>query len=85
MGKEEEAKRTPPVMAPYAVTAKLFAAAKPDALFMHCLPAHPGEEVEQAVLDNPRSHHLRPGRKPPARAEGDPGGARCSRKLRSPS
>ena len=34
---------------------KLFAAAKPDALFMHCLPAHPGEEVEQAVLDNPRS------------------------------
>jgi len=41
-------------MRPYAVTAKLFAAAKPDALFMHCLPAHPGEEVEQAVLDNPR-------------------------------
>jgi ornithine carbamoyltransferase len=37
------------------VTAKLFAAAKPDALFMHCLPAHPGEEVEQAVLDSPRS------------------------------
>ena len=37
-----------------AVTAKLFAAAKPDALFMHCLPAHAGEEVEQAVLDNPR-------------------------------
>jgi ornithine carbamoyltransferase len=42
-------------MRPYAVTAKLFSAAKPDALFMHCLPAHPGEEVEQAVLDNPRS------------------------------
>jgi ornithine carbamoyltransferase len=42
-------------MSPYAVTAKLFAAAKPDALFMHCLPAHAGEEVEQAVLDNPRS------------------------------
>ena len=41
-------------MMPYAVTAKLFAAAKPDALFMHCLPAHAGEEVEQAVLDNPR-------------------------------
>jgi ornithine carbamoyltransferase len=42
-------------MRPYAVTAKLFSAAKPDALFMHCLPAHPGEEVEQEVLDNPRS------------------------------
>jgi ornithine carbamoyltransferase len=41
-------------MAPYAVTGKLFAAAKPDALFLHCLPAHPGEEVMQEVLDNPR-------------------------------
>ena len=55
MGKEEETKERIRVMSPYAVTAKLFAAAKPDALFMHCLPAHAGEEVEQAVLDNPRS------------------------------
>ncbi|MFA5057234.1 MAG: ornithine carbamoyltransferase [Opitutaceae bacterium] len=55
MGQEEEAKPRRHLMQPYAVTAKLFAAAKPDALFMHCLPAHPGEEVEQAVLDNPRS------------------------------
>jgi len=55
MGKEGEAGERLRVMAPYAVTARLFAAAKPDALFMHCLPAHPGEEVEQAVLDNPRS------------------------------
>ncbi|MDD2765669.1 MAG: ornithine carbamoyltransferase [Opitutaceae bacterium] len=55
MGQEEEAKPRRRLMQPYAVTAKLFAAAKPDALFMHCLPAHPGEEVEQAVLDNPRS------------------------------
>jgi len=54
MGQEEEAKKRHAQMLPYAVTAKLFAAAKPDALFMHCLPAHPGEEVEQAVLDNPR-------------------------------
>ena len=42
-------------MRPYTVTLKLLSAAKPDALFMHCLPAHPGEEVEQAVLDSPRS------------------------------
>ena len=55
MGKEEEAKERVRVMTPYRVTAKLFASAKPDALFMHCLPAHPGEEVEQAVLDNLRS------------------------------
>jgi ornithine carbamoyltransferase len=55
MGHEEEAKQRLLQMRPYAVTAQLFAAAKPDALFMHCLPAHPGEEVEQVVLDNPRS------------------------------
>jgi ornithine carbamoyltransferase len=55
MGQEEQAAARTSRMRPYAVTARLFAAAKPDALFMHCLPAHPGEEVEQAVLDNPRS------------------------------
>jgi ornithine carbamoyltransferase len=55
MGQEKESAARSAQMRPYAVTASLFAAAKPDALFMHCLPAHPGEEVEQAVLDNPRS------------------------------
>ena len=55
MGKESEAPARRALMQPYAVTAKLFAAAKPTALFMHCLPAHAGEEVEQVVLDNPRS------------------------------
>ena len=54
MGQETKAKKAPTSMRRYAVTAKLFAAAKPDALFMHCLPAHPGEEVAQEVLDNPR-------------------------------
>jgi ornithine carbamoyltransferase len=54
MGQEKESKKRMAEMKNYAVTAELFAAAKPDALFMHCLPAHPGEEVEQAVLDNPR-------------------------------
>jgi ornithine carbamoyltransferase len=54
MGQEEETSERLRLLRPYTVTAKLFAAAKPDALFMHCLPAHPGEEVEQAVLDNPR-------------------------------
>jgi ornithine carbamoyltransferase len=55
MGLEQEARQRIRQMRPFAVTAKLFSAAKPDALFMHCLPAHPGEEVEQAVLSNPRS------------------------------
>ncbi|KAB2648632.1 MAG: ornithine carbamoyltransferase [Verrucomicrobiota bacterium] len=55
MGQESEAAARAIAMKPYTVTEKLFAAAKPDAFFMHCLPAHPGEEVVQAVLDNPRS------------------------------
>ena len=55
MGQEADAQARIARMRPYAVTASVFAAAKPDALFMHCLPAHPGEEVDQAVLDNPRS------------------------------
>ena len=55
MGKEEETKERIRLMSPYAVTGKVFAGAKRDALFMHCLPAHAGEEVMQDVLDNPRS------------------------------
>jgi len=55
MGQEDEARERRRVMEPYAVTRELFAAAQPAAYFMHCLPAHAGEEVEQAVLDDPRS------------------------------
>lgn len=55
MGKEEESRERRRALQPYAVTGELFAAAKPDALFMHCLPAHPGEEVMPEVLENPRS------------------------------
>jgi ornithine carbamoyltransferase len=55
MGKEGESAERSRQLGPYAVTERLFAAARPDALFMHCLPAHPGEEVAPEVLASPRS------------------------------
>ena len=42
-------------MQPYQVNAALMKQAKPDAYFMHCLPAHPGEEVSAEVLASPQS------------------------------
>jgi ornithine carbamoyltransferase len=55
MGDEAEAEQRKAEMSPYQVTRELMALAKPDAYFMHCLPAHAGEEVSQEVLDSPQS------------------------------
>jgi ornithine carbamoyltransferase len=55
MGQEYAAHLRTQVFAPYQVTESLMQAAGPDAVFLHCLPAHRGQEVTDAVIDSPRS------------------------------
>ena len=55
MGDETEAEARLKEMAPYQVNSELLALAKPGVYFMHCLPAHAGQEVSQEVLDSPKS------------------------------
>ncbi|EAQ97195.1 ornithine carbamoyltransferase [Congregibacter litoralis] len=51
MGQEEEQARRAAAMAPFQLNAALLAAAAPDALYLHCLPAHRGEEISAELMD----------------------------------
>ena len=55
MGQEDEAEQRMALFRPYQVTRELLDAAAEDVLFMHCLPAHRGEEISFDLLDDPRS------------------------------
>ncbi len=55
MGQEEEQNQRIEQFAPYQVNTDLMECANGDALFMHCLPAHRGEEVSAEVLEGPQS------------------------------
>lgn len=55
MGQEDQAAKRARIFMPYQVTKKLFALAASDAVFMHCLPAHRGQEVAADVIDSPHS------------------------------
>ncbi len=55
MGQESQAETRRRIFAPYQVNTALFSHARRDALFMHCLPAHRGEEVTDEVIDSPNS------------------------------
>ena len=55
MGCEEESQDRLQAMQPYQVKDSTFESARQECLFMHCMPAHPGEEVSQSVLDSQRA------------------------------
>jgi ornithine carbamoyltransferase len=55
MGEETEREARLRELAAYQVDERLMRHARPDAVFMHCLPAHRGEEVSAEVIDGPQS------------------------------
>lgn len=55
MGQEQQESKRADIFKPYQINARLLKAAKPDAIVMHCLPAHRGQEITGDVLDGPQS------------------------------
>ena len=55
MGMEDEAAERRKIFAPFQINSALVSVAAPDAIVMHCLPAHRGEEITDEVMDGPRS------------------------------
>ena len=55
MGQEEEHDARKKIFAPYQINAELLAAARPEAIVMHCLPAYRGEEITDEVIEGPQS------------------------------
>ena len=53
MGQEQEQQRRQQAFSAYQVNVQLMAQAKPEAIFLHCLPAHRGEEISEELMDNP--------------------------------
>jgi ornithine carbamoyltransferase len=55
MGQEDESAKRLQIFPPYQINAELMSAAKSDAIVLHCLPAHRGEEITDEVLESPQS------------------------------
>ena len=55
MGQEEESAKRLQVFPPYQINAQLMSRAKADAIVLHCLPAHRGEEISEEVLESANS------------------------------
>ena len=80
MGQDDERERRLRDLAGYGIDADLVALAAKDAIVLHCLPAHYGEEISEDVLYGPQLGGLGRGREPPSRPEGF-AGARDSVRL----
>ena len=70
MGQEAEADARRQAFAGFCVDGALMRGAAPDAIVLHCLPAHRGEEITDEVIEGPASAGLAAGGEPAARAEG---------------